>query len=74
MKLKRNMILGNKYFLFLFFLLLFKSHILAEDKITSTPLINLEKIKPSFDQLNNSTEFSTIKKNIQEKKKKLKIL
>ena len=63
------MILGNKYILFLFFLLLFKSHILAEDKITSTPLINLNKIKPSFDQLNNSTEFSTIKKNIQEKKK-----
>ena len=62
------MILGNKYILFLF-LLLFNNFIFAEDKITSTPLINLNEIKPSFDQLNNNSEFSTTKKNIKNKKK-----
>ena len=68
MKLKKNTILGNKYILFLF-LLLFHGVALAEDKIISTPLINLDKIKPSFDELNNNTELSTTEKNIKEKKK-----
>ena len=62
------MILGNKYILFLF-LLLFKSHILAEDKITSTPLINLEKIKPSFEVLDNDNEILKNNKNLKKKKK-----
>ena len=68
MKLKKNTILGNKYILILF-LLLFHNFTLAEDKITSTPLINLNKIKPSFEEFNNNTELSTNKKNIKEKKK-----
>jgi len=62
------MIPGNKYILILI-LLLFHNHTLAEDKITSTPLINLNKIKPSFDELNNNLDFSTNEKFIKEKKK-----
>ena len=62
------MILGNKYILILF-LLLFHNYAFAENKITSSPLINLNKIKPSFDELNNNSDFSTNEKYIKEKKK-----
>ena len=62
------MILGNKYILFLF-LLLFHNYTFAENKITSSPLINLNKIKPSFDELNNNSDFSTNEKYIKEKEK-----
>lgn len=62
------MILGNKYILILF-LLLFHNYTFAENKITSSPLINLNKIKPSFDELNNNSDFSTNEKYIKEKKK-----
>jgi len=62
------MILGNKYILILF-LLLFHNYTFAENKITSSPLINLNKIKPSFDELNNNSDFSTNEKYIKEKEK-----
>ena len=62
------MILGNKYILILF-LLLFHNYTFAENKITSSPLINLNKIKPSFDELNNNLDFSENEKYIKEKKK-----
>ncbi len=62
------MILGNKYILILF-LLFFHNYTFAENKITSSPLINLNKIKPSFDELNNNSDFSTNEKYIKEKKK-----
>ena len=61
--------LGNKtkfYFILFFLICTFSS---AEDKITSTPLINLEKIKPSFEELNDTSESSTTSLNIKEKKK-----
>ena len=62
------MILGNKYILILF-LLLFHNYTFAENKITSSPLINLNKIKPSFDELNNNSDFLINEKFIKEKKK-----
>ena len=62
------MIPGNKYILILI-LLLYHNHTFAEDKITSSPLINLNKIKPSFDELNNNLDFSENEKYIKEKKK-----
>ena len=61
--------LGNKinFFLILFFLSLNFSF--AEDKIITTPLINLEKIKPSFEELNDENENLSTNQNIKEKKK-----
>ncbi len=48
---------GNKicYLLFFFFLCL-GSFLKAEDKISSSPLINLNKIKPSFEEPENNNE------------------
>ena len=40
----------------------------SEEKITTSPLINLEKIKPSFEELNEENEKLITKKNIKEKK------
>ena len=48
--------LGNKvYFSFILFFLL-QNFSFSEEKITSTPLINLNEIKPSFEELNEDTE------------------
>ena len=62
--------LGNKYNLFLVLFFLFGNEVsFTDDKITSSPLINLEKIKPSFDELNNDVELSPTGQNIKKKKK-----
>ena len=46
--------LGNKSLIsFISFLFFFVTHLIAEDKIISSPLINLEKIKPSFEDMRN---------------------
>ena len=56
---------GNNLKLFIFFLLFFFSNItLAEEKILSTPLINLDQIQPSFevsDDENESLSTNSIK-------------
>ena len=44
----------------------------ADDKIITTPLINIEKIKPSFEELVNENENISLSQNL--KKKKLKNL
>ena len=43
-------------------------------KITSTPLINLKDLKPSFEELEEKNEIITNQQNIKEKKKKNNIL
>ena len=43
--------LGNKIYLILIFSFLISSYSFAEEKITTTPLINVEEIKPSFEEL-----------------------
>jgi hypothetical protein len=53
--------------LILFFLLLNFSF--AEDKITNTSLINLDKIKPSFEELNEENDDFMTDQNLKEKKK-----
>tara|TARA_X000001036_G_scaffold323874_1_gene302333 strand:- start:927 stop:1430 length:504 start_codon:yes stop_codon:yes gene_type:complete len=40
----------------------------SEEKITTSPLINVEKIKPSFDELVEENENISLNKNIKEKK------
>ena len=54
-------------FLILFFLL--PNFSFAEDKISSTPLINLDKIKPSFEELNAENDDFITDQNLKEKKK-----
>ena len=60
---------GNKLNFILVLFFLFHNFSIAEDKITSTPLINLNKIKPSFENLNEGNEILTTGQNIKEKKK-----
>ena len=56
MILKKNIRLGNKIILVLILILFFNNFSLSEDKISSTPLINLKEIKPSFEELNEDSE------------------
>ncbi len=64
----RNMRLGNKLIFILFCLIYFFSYSFAEDKITTTPLINLEKIKPSFEETDEKNDFDLKNNKIKVKK------
>lgn len=61
--------LGNKIIFFFILHCLIYNLSLAEDKIKSSPLINLDKLKPSFEELNESKENNTINKDLKKKKK-----
>ena len=62
---------GNKlYFLFYFLFFNFIS-CFAEDKIISSPLINLEKIKPSFEEIEVSNNDKNFRNEIIKDKKKV---
>ena len=57
--------LGNKVLLIILFSFNFLH---AEQKITTTPLINIDKIEPSFESLDLKDENSTSNKKLREKK------
>jgi len=57
--------LGNKVLLIILFSFNFLQ---AEQKITTTPLINIDKIKPSFEDLDLKDENNTSNKKLREKK------
>jgi len=66
----RNMKLGNREIYFIiFFFLLSSSFSLAEEKIISSPLINLEKLKPSFEEIEETTNEETSSEFLRNKKK-----
>ena len=44
---------------------------MADDKITTSPLINIEKIKPSFEETDEENEKVYTDKNLKEKKKSI---
>ena len=48
MTLKKNMKFGNKTYFYLILFFFSQTFLFAEDKITTTPLINLNNIKPSL--------------------------
>mgnify|MGYP004150663221 CR=1 FL=1 len=48
--------LGNKVFQILFFSLISVCSVIAEEKIITTPLINVEKITPSFEEIEEESE------------------
>ena len=49
--------LGNKFCLVLFYIF-FVNILKAEQRITTSPLINIEKIKPSFEETDENDNFS----------------
>tara|TARA_B100001989_G_C24381457_1_gene384543 strand:+ start:133 stop:633 length:501 start_codon:yes stop_codon:yes gene_type:complete len=63
--------LGNKLAFSLIFLVIFFSNINAEEKITTTPLINLEKIKPSFEETDEKNESDSNYNKIKVKEKNI---
>ena len=60
---------GNKIKIFLIFLFFLNNSIQAEDKIISSPLINLNKIKPSFEIQEEENDIFDSNKSIKEKGK-----
>jgi len=62
--------LGNiKFILSIFFLFFYYPSSVAEDKILSSPLINLDELKPSFEEVDDSTSDTINNEVIQNKKK-----
>ena len=71
MIIKKDMSLGSKkikLLLITLFTTLFVNNSFSEDRITTSPLINLEKIKPSFEESDENENFNTIQ-NIKKKRK-----
>ena len=66
--------LGNSKHIILFFVLFFYNNTsLTEDKILSTPLINLDELKPSFEEIDNSKNEINDNYELIKKKKKIKL-
>ena len=64
--------LGKIKLLILIFFFFFKSHlILAEEKILSVPLINLENLEPSYEEIDSEND-NNINSNIKIKEKNIK--
>ena len=55
--------LGNKIFSIIVFLFLYTSICSADERIISTPLINIDKIKPSFEELDDDSENIILEQN-----------
>ena len=68
MKLKKNMNLGNRFFLILILLFCSTNFSYSEEKISTSPLLNVEEIKPSFEELEEVNETVPSNKNLKEKK------
>ena len=58
---------GNNIFLILLFYIFFLNLLFSEEKIVTTPLINIDEIKPSFEELDDQENFSS-NKSFKEKK------
>ena len=67
MILKKNMKLGNKLLLISSLFFVFIQFSFAEEKITSSPLINIDEIKPSFEELEKESESISNNKNLKER-------
>ena len=69
MILKKNMKLGNKIlFIIITLNFLFSKILIAEQKIITSPLINVDKIKPSFENLDEKIDSVTSDKKLKEKR------
>ena len=61
--------LGNKTYIIITFFLMINNFSLANEKITSTPLFNMDKIKPSFEIIDEENENLNSKQKLKEKNK-----
>ena len=61
--------LGNKINLILILFFFPSNFLIAEDKITTAPLINVEQIAPSFEVVEEENENISSDKNLKEKRK-----
>ena len=68
MKLKKNMSLGNRIFIILILLFCTTNFSYSEEKISTSSLLNVEEIKPSFEELEEVNETVSSNKNLKEKK------
>ena len=59
---------GSKIYLILSLYFFATNLSIAEQKITSTPLLNIDKIKPSFENLEEGNENTSSVMNLKEKK------
>ena len=60
--------LGNNIYQIIILIFIFSNYLNANDKITTTPLINIEEIKPSFEELIDENENISLDQNLKEKK------
>jgi len=63
--------LGNKTVVILSFFLFFSLSLMAEDKILTSPLVNLKELKPSFEEVEDVNNDTTSNELILDKKKYL---
>ena len=67
MILKKNTIPGNRLYLILILNFFYLNFSIAEEKIITSPLINVEEIKPSFEELDEENENISNKNNLKKK-------
>ena len=60
--------LGNKVLLISLIYFFFSNYLYPEDKIITSPLVNIDEIKPSFENLDESNESITSNKKLKEKR------
>lgn len=60
--------LGNKLIIILFIFLINSNFLKGEQKITTTPLINIDQIKPSFEESDEKNENTYTGKDLRERK------
>jgi len=65
--------LGNKIYFILIFIFISLETLIAEEKIVTTPLVNIEKIKPSFEDLDEDNQINISQQNIKERKKNINL-
>ena len=63
--------LGSKFFSILFTFIILTQISFAEEKIITSPLINIEKIKPSFENFEEITDNNSSSQNLKKKKEKV---
>ena len=61
--------LGNKIYLILTYTFILFNFSIAEEKIITTPLINIEEIKPSFEELDEDNQSTVLSPNLKKKEK-----
>ena len=68
--IKKNMLHGNNFkYLIILISFIFMLSAFADNKISSSPLINLEKLKPSFEETGTDNQNILSNKQIKNKKK-----